>query len=180
MIAVADGSNESLLDDCQRLLVVDETRRRIGEAAHRYAVDIPELPVRFDLTGLGAGMYVARGRERYIRYNPRLFARYFEENLRDTVAHEVAHYVVDVLFGRRGSRPHGHRWRSVMNDFGVPPKVCHAFDTSDLPVRRQRRFAYFCRCGEHRLSAVRHNRVVARRMRYHCCRCGEVLRMRDG
>lgn len=163
------------LDAARRKRVVAETTRLIHEAANRYRVGLCEVPVAFDLHGTCAGMYRMDGKGRLIRYNPWIFSRYFEENLRDTVAHEVAHYVVEMIHGRRGVKPHGRQWRSVMWDFGVEPSVRHGWSLDGLPVRRLRRFIYACGCGEHRLTTIRHNRVLARRASYRCRRCGMEL-----
>ncbi len=139
-----------------------------------FGLALPEIPVRFDLQGQTAGMYRARGGRREIRYNPLVFAHWYRENLADTVPHEVAHYVVDVLHGRH-ARPHGMEWRAVMAAFGVAPKRTCDFDLSALPVRRERRFRYRCGCGEQQLSATRHNRVVRGQTRYRCRTCGQHL-----
>jgi predicted SprT family Zn-dependent metalloprotease len=78
--------------------VVERTLYYIKRAemicGRRFAV----IPVLFDLRGLCAGMYRVKNGQRQIRYNPRLFAKYFEDNLNVTVPHEVAHYVIDCLF----------------------------------------------------------------------------------
>lgn len=159
-----------------RRVVTSATMQLIRTAAQRYAVALPEVAVVFDLRGTSAGMYCVRNRERWIRYNPWIFARHFEDNLRDTVAHEVAHYVVDRLFGRRGVKPHGPQWRIIMRDFGVEASVRHDWDIDGLPLRRQSRFAYSCNCTEHLLTAVRHNRLSSGRVSYHCRHCGANLR----
>lgn len=135
----------------------------------------PRLPVRFDLKGRTAGMYCLRGGVREIRYNPWLFARYFEHNLAVTVPHEVAHYVVDLLHGRR-VRPHGRQWRAVMHAFGVDDAATFRCDMSGIPRRCERRYAYRCACRDHRLTARRHNSVRRRVARYVCKYCGGELR----
>jgi SprT protein len=170
------SAQAELLSADHRKLVVETTRARIDEAAQRYRATIEPVPVAFDLFGVCAGMYRVRGKERLIRYNPLIFARYLDENLRDTVPHEVAHHVVDILFGRRGVKPHGHQWRTVMADFGVAPEVRHHWDLDTLAVRRQRRFPYQCSCGEHQLSTVRHKRMMTKSAVYRCLRCGEPLK----
>jgi len=146
--------------------------RRAGQICRR---DFSPIPVTFDLTGRSAGMYrVQRGR-RSIRYNPYLFAKYFEENVAVTVPHEVAHYVTDVLYGLHRVRPHGLEWQSVMRYLGVEPRATGDYDLSGIPVRRQRRFDYACGCATHRLSARRHNKVHRGEALYRCRRCGGPL-----
>ncbi len=157
----------------------ETTVARIRQAAAALGHDFSPIPVHFDLGGGTAGMYRVRGGERWIRYNPWLFRKYYAENLVNTVAHEVAHYVTDCLWGLGRIRPHGAEWRSVMALFGVPPQVRAEFDLEGIPGRRERRFPYLCACGPHWLTARRHNRVLRQGVRYRCRRCGEDLRLRQ-
>jgi SprT protein len=156
--------------------IVQITRQYMHRAADHYGVDLEPIPVRFDIRGRAAGMYCVKRRERFIRFNPFLFAKYYEPNLHDTVPHEVAHYVTDMLFGLRNIRPHGDEWRSVMHLFGAEPKAVGDFDLEGIPVRRQRRFPYVCGCRRHALSASRHYRILRGQATYHCRCCGEQLR----
>lgn len=133
------------------------------------------IPVLFDLRGRAAGMFKVAGRRRWIRYNPWIFSKYFTENLRDTVPHEVAHYIVHELYGSRSIKPHGHQWRGLMQHFGADAGVTFDLDLAGIPRRRQRTHAYRCGCREHQLSSTRHNRVLRGTGRYHCLACGTEL-----
>lgn len=135
-----------------------------------------EIDVRFDLSGRAAGMFCSRGKQRWLRFNTFLFSKYFAENLQHTVAHEVAHYLVEQHFGRRGIAPHGPEWQAMMRLLGEEPRTTHQFDLAGIPVKRQQRFTYRCACSEHQLSTTRHNRVQGRQKAvYHCRRCEQVL-----
>ena len=133
------------------------------------------IPVLFDLRGRAAGMYRVVRREAVIRYNPYIFARYFEHGLHTTVPHEVAHYITDRLYGLAHVRPHGREWRGVMQALGAEPRATTRFDLSGIPLRRQRRFAYRCDCTTYQLSTCRHNRIATGTVRYHCRSCGGEL-----
>jgi SprT protein len=146
--------------------------RRAGDLWRR---EFAPVPVTFDLSGRAAGMYRVRYGRRCIRYNPWLFAKYFEENLAVTVPHEVAHYVTDVLHGLQRVRPHGVEWQAVMRSLGVEPRASGDYDLSGVPVRRQRRFEYACGCAVHRLTAQRHNKVHRGDALYRCRSCGGNL-----
>jgi len=89
-----------LIDDAQRRRVIDETMACISRANDLFNQSFELIPVSFDLMGRAAGMYRVRNGQRVIRYNPWLFARYFEDNLANTIPHEVAHYIVDMMYGR--------------------------------------------------------------------------------
>jgi SprT protein len=84
----------------QRQRVVEATCATIAQATELFDCGFAEIPVTFELRGRAAGMYVVRDGQRGIRYNPHIFARYFSDNLVNTVPHEVAHYVTDVLYHR--------------------------------------------------------------------------------
>ncbi len=163
------------IDAQQRQQVCAETLACLQRAERLFSLAHRPIPVLFDLSGRAAGMYrVARGRA-VIRYNPYIFARHFDHGLGTTVAHEVAHYITDRLYGLRRVRPHGREWRAIMQALGVEARATSRFDLSGVPLRRQRRFSYRCDCTTHQLSSCRHNRVTAGRARYHCRACGREL-----
>lgn len=156
--------------------VIAETRRYISMAENAYARQFPAVPVHFDLSGSSAGMFKIKGSDSRIRFNPWLFAKYFDENFASTIPHEVAHYIVHCRYGLHRVRPHGREWQAVMADFGAEPSVTGDFDLSGIPVRRHRRFRYRCTCRDHEVTARRHNAVQSGRARYACRLCnGELI-----
>jgi SprT protein len=163
------------IDTRAQALVCRATDRCLHRAGELCGLDFAPIPVTFDLSGRCAGMYRVRRGRRSIRYNPYLFAKYFEENVAVTVPHEVAHYVTDVLYGLHRVRPHGVEWQIVMRSLGVEPRATGDYDLSGVPVRRQRRFDYACGCATHRLTARRHNKVHRGEAIYRCRRCGGRL-----
>jgi SprT protein len=163
------------LDTQQREQVLVATEASLRKARAIYALALAPIEVVFDLRGSAAGMYRVRNGVRRIRYNPWIFARYFEDSLAVTVPHEVAHYVVDCLYGLARVRPHGSEWRAVMRALGASPRVSGRYDLAGLPLRRQRRFLYRCDCRSHELSAVRHNRVQRGEASYVCRRCHKEI-----
>lgn len=166
------------IDDLQQSQVRETTHEYIHRAGRLFEHRFSLIPVVFDLKGRAAGMYRVHGRERVIRYNPWLFARYFEDNLNTTVPHEVAHYVTDVLYGIKRIKPHGAEWRSVMSALGAAPDVTGRYDLTGIPTRRQQRHAYHCDCTTHQLSSVRHNRMLNGKTRYYCRYCKSVIRQK--
>ena len=173
--------------------VVAEVERYRQKAADIYQQSFPAIPVRFDLKGKTAGMYRVRmsaskgiirralGRdltvpvEKVIRFNPWLFAKYPEDSWANTVPHEVAHYIVDCLYGMRTIRPHGKEWQSVMANFGAPAVVRANYDLSDIPVRQVKRYTYQCQCREVLLSSYRHRKIINGLQRYRCRDCAADL-----
>jgi len=159
----------------QRAQVVDKTQATLALAEREYGREFPAIPVLFDLRGRCSGMYRVRGRERVIRYNPHIFAKYFSDNLATTVPHEVAHYVSDCLYGLAKIRPHGDEWRRIMALFNADDSRTADYDLSGIPTRRQRYFDYRCVCQSHRLSTRRHNKLARGEVIYNCRQCGESL-----
>lgn len=147
----------------------------ILRASRIYTHDLPMIPILFDLKGRAAGMYRVHGRSRVIRYNPYLFAKYFDDNITTTVPHEVAHYVVDILYGAHRVRPHGAEWQQVMLALGTEPSVTGKYDLSGIPVRRQQRHSYQCACTMHSISTARHNKIQRGKARYYCRNCKSQL-----
>jgi len=156
-------------------LVSKHTAFYIGQAEHVFGRDFARVPVRFDLSGTTAGMFKLHGKHGLIRYNPWIFAKYFAENLRDTVPHEVAHYIVYTVYGDRRVKPHGHQWRELMHRFGADSGVTFDLDLEGVPQRRQRTHPYRCNCRLHELSTTRHNRVQRGRGSYQCVICAGDL-----
>ena len=155
--------------------VVAQTERYIGRAEVYFEQSFTRIPVLFDLAGTTAGMFRLSGRQGTIRYNPWIFAKYFKENLSSTVPHEVAHYIVHVVYGDRRIKPHGPQWRAVMAHFGADAGVTFDLDLSGIPQRRQRTHPYRCPCRAHELSSTRHNRVQRRKGQYQCRNCSGLL-----
>jgi SprT protein len=168
------------IDARQQSQVFSATLDCIQRAGAIYRLDLSPIPVRFDLKGKAAGQYRLHRNERCIRYNPYLFAKYFDDSLVSTVPHEVAHYVTDCLYGLRNVRPHGAEWRAVMESLGADPSATNYYDLTGIPVRRQQRFTYHCACSTHQLSSCRHNKIRRGKAGYLCRRCGSsiVLGMR--
>ncbi|MGW8246536.1 MAG: SprT family zinc-dependent metalloprotease [Acidiferrobacterales bacterium] len=162
--------------DFDRRLVVEQTASRIEQASELFGQNFAAIPVLFDLRGRAAGMYRVRNGERVIRYNPFIFERYFEDNLAQTVPHEVAHYIADIVYGFRNIRPHGPEWKQIMRFFGADTRATSQYNLDGLPLRRYRQFQYRCPCREHALTSRRHNRIERNEVRYFCSHCGGRLR----
>ena len=155
--------------------VIQHTRHFIQSAAEYYQREFKEIPVIFDLSGKAAGMYRVKAGQRVIRYNPYVFAKYFDDNFNETIPHEVAHYVTDVLYGLRKIRPHGNEWKSVMQVFGVKANRTANYDLNGLPTRNFQKFVYHCGCQNYELTSRRHNKILRGTGHYMCRECGGKL-----
>jgi len=161
--------------ELQQAQVEERTEHFICQAEGLFSRQFERIPVLFDLAGRTAGMFKMVGRQRCIRYNPWIFAKYFDENLSDTVPHEVAHYIVHEVYGRRRIKPHGPQWQALMSQFGADAGVTFNMDLAGIPQRSQKTHPYRCDCRTHDVSTTRHNRVKRGSGRYHCRFCDGQL-----
>jgi len=164
------------LSKLQQQQVIDKTDCFIQLANHKMHLNLPHVLIKFDLKGRASGMFVVRQKELCIRYNEIIFSKYFDDNLLNTVAHEVAHYVVYSKWGVKKVNPHGKEWKQVMNLFNVEAQVTSNYDVSDLPLHRQAQHEYICGCMSHQLSSTRHNKVQKKKVIYKCRKCFQSLR----
>ena len=134
------------------------------------------IDVMFDLKGRAAGMYKIDKGKRMIRFNPYHFSKYPEENYRETIPHEVAHYIVDQLYGMRNVRPHGKEWQSLMLNFGVEPKRTFSYSLDGIPTKAHKRYAYTCGCMQFEITTRRHNMIQHGKAEYSCQQCGNRIK----
>ncbi|MDX2465292.1 MAG: SprT-like domain-containing protein [Porticoccus sp.] len=195
----ATSTSITPIGDTQQKEVVEQTEHFIQLGTQLFQQNFMIIPVVFDLRGRAAGMYKVTDRmasakkgvrksgvwarlstegrqvHRQIRYNPWIFAKYYENNLSVTVPHEVAHYLVDCLYGLSRVRPHGSEWKAVMDAFGVDSSVTARFDLTGIPTRQHQQFEYRCDCKIHQLGLRRHNKVMRGEANYLCRHCSVAL-----
>lgn len=164
------------ISEKQREQVSAATVACISKASALFDRQFIELPVDFDLRGKCAGMYQVRAHQRRIRYNPWIFAKYYQESLTNTVVHEVAHYIVDCIWGLRKVKPHGEEWRQTMIAMGAEPTVTGKYDLTGIPTRQYQRYAYNCDCRVHQLTLLRHKKIISRAASYRCQFCHSDLK----
>ncbi len=167
----------------ERAAVITAVARWCQFAEQCYGVALPPPAVRFDQRGRTAGSFrparpatAKRAAEPdTLRFNPWLFAKYWQESLADTVPHEVAHYAVSRRYPNRRLKPHGPQWQAVMVDFGLPTRATGHYELDGIPQQQRASYPYQCGCRSHQLGALRHRRVAAGHARYHCRSCRTEL-----
>jgi len=105
-----------------------------------------------------------------IELNPKILTRHPEE-FEKTYAHELAHIVAPLIFGK-----HGLGWKKVMQDFGFPPERTHS-----LPIpRHKQRGVATAQCGcqgrIHEIKVRRYRKMRFGRRTYICLKCHEPLK----
>jgi SprT protein len=141
-------------------------------------IPIPKLIFR--RCGSRAGLHqwsVLEGSTVYI--NPDFFVKSYDEQLNVTLPHEVAHHVVEILWGHgRGVRSHGWQWSVVMKWIGLKPRRGHNMDMSSVQTRHvERPFKYLCGChnDSHMLTLRLHEKIQIHGRNRICCRCKQRL-----
>lgn len=169
-------------------LIRDAAEAALEKARNHYGISEPaQVEIDFSLRGKMAGQAGWRlhkvGRKKRagdfrLRVNLEAYLLNPQEMLTDTVPHEVAHLVVAARFGP-GPKPHGAEWQEVMRAcFGLTPQRTHCLPLTAARLV-ERRFIYTCKCREHRLTSIRHQRIRRGKSTYRCKTCGETLRFQD-
>jgi len=109
------------------------------KAAELY--DIPEYEIsglRWDLRDdrAGAATQCVDGPPYVISMNEILFLRNYDEMIKQTIVHEVAHIVTCLRHPELGRSaeylPHGSEWQAIIQDLGGLPDQFHNMDTRPL------------------------------------------------
>ncbi len=161
------------INETQKKCVIDKTSYFIDEACKIYQRSFEPIVVDFYLKGRVSGMYRRKMDQRVIRYNSYIFAKYFEDSLKTTIPHEVAHYITDMMFNK--CCPHGNEWREVMRAFGADASRTCDYNLEGIPVRAHQRHEYHCLCMTHEISSRRHNKIQNNKARYYCKQCKGIL-----
>lgn len=102
------------------------------------------VTIRCDIRGKVRGWALLR--QRVIRLNPAYYEQ-VGERYRQTVAHEYAHLIVDLLETAtkcRQERSHGPRWQRVMRLLGYDTARSSAYGCVVPKARRTRKYFYRC------------------------------------
>jgi len=90
-----------------------------------------------------------------------------EDDVEDTILHEIAHALSFLRYGRDG-KGHGRLWKNVCKEIGARPERLHK-GILDYPDNHHK-YSDTCGCdityGRHRISKKR---------KYRCPKCGEPL-----
>ena len=147
-------------------------------------LDMPHVPVSFNLRGQTAGMVRYRmGEIKDLRLNLDILnnPNHTDDFIAQTVPHEWAHVIQRVKYGHRDNygrriKPHGSEWKRIMRKLGVEVKRCHSYECKK--ARTVRTVDYQCDKCETvmEFTLVRHNKCARRGIRYrHGGSCGGNL-----
>lgn len=140
----------------------------IALAEKTYGVTMPQVQVRFDLTGRAAGVAGMRYGSFYLRFNTKHMAlggQTWEHLLNDTVPHEVAHTVCQAFpkFGQK----HNDGWKRVCIALGGNGRRCYSEDDAPEAVAALRPYVYVTTSGNTvRVTKVIHSKIQTRGASY--------------
>jgi SprT protein len=133
----------------------------IAKAEVKFGIKMPNVDVRFDLTGRAAGMACYRYGTFYLRFNVKhmqLGGQTWEHLLNDTVPHEVAHTVCQAFpqFGRN----HDAGWKRMCLALGGNGRRCYSEEDAPEAVAANRPYVYITTTGhEIRVTKVMHTKI---------------------
>ncbi|MDR1614497.1 MAG: SprT-like domain-containing protein [Campylobacteraceae bacterium] len=121
------------------------------------------------------GQCIKKGRKNYlIRLHARLLREFKQEYIKDVLTHEFAHAIQMELFPK--SKPHGREWKNIIENLNGKPYKKTVIDYRLKKSRTVKTYLYKCACSEHRITAVRHNKIIRNTMIYRCKKCGQILK----
>lgn len=124
---------------------VAETKRYFEVARKLFNVEIPDVPVSFDIFSAGMAGQACYSPVR-IRYNSPMMHLNGDDFINRTIPHEVAHIVAKYVYGR--CQKHNPNWRHILRRIGgTDLNRCHTMNTEGLGTKRARAsFNYWCGC----------------------------------
>lgn len=128
----------------------------------------------FDLTGSSAGQvqFNASQTKWHVRYNMYIASHNYDEFMKETVVHEIAHLVARNVYGAN-IKPHGVEWKTVMRKLGYEPETTHTMECAS--ARQGSTYKYKCNCDEWDFTSIRHNRVLDGK-KYSCPKCHGLIK----
>ncbi len=149
------------------------TKSVLCEMIHRIgcAWELPELTEQVKIsynprlsTTLGRAIF----NDMHVELNPRLLRAHPEE-LPATLAHELAHLVVNIRYGRVA--PHGREFKTLMRAVNLSPKATHNLPVTHLR-RGRKKYLYLHRCCDCGYKFV----ARSARKQYYCLACGPDMK----
>jgi len=170
-----------MIPDYLKRRVRAEVFKCLRIAEEHYGKEFPTPKILFTLRSRTAGTYKCKQikyrnsftREvirteisHAINFNPYIIKHNFDEFIKMTPAHEVAHLVTLQLYGTLG---HGPLWKAVMTEtFGKNEEESKPLHSMETPKKLY--YIYDCSCKKHYMSNIRHNKI-RKGFKYRCKHC---------
>lgn len=145
----------------QQQLIRAQVAACVAQAEHKLGIKLPEINIRFDLTGRAAGMAGKRYGTFYLRFNTAHMAmggNTWLHLLNNTVPHEVAHTVCQA-FPQYGSN-HDAGWKRVCVMLGGNGQRCYSAEDAPEAVAQLRPWVYMTTLGHQvRVTKIIHTKI---------------------
>lgn len=150
-----------------------ETKRYLEIAREIFKVDIPDIPVLFDIKSANMAGQACYSPLR-IRYNTPMMVLNGMNFINRTVPHEVAHIVAKIVYGR--CQKHNANWRRVYEKIGgTNVSRCHNYDTAGIVGKTKTKYDYRCGCMTHSVGPKIHKNIQTGARSYTCRLCQQQL-----
>lgn len=154
---------------------LETVRREIAdclERAEKHYGFTESVEVKYDLRGRNSGQarYDSFTGKLTLRLNSQLFTPEYSDELKNTIAHEVAHLVC-YIYPRLGKN-HDAGWRRVCIQLGGDGSRCHTLPLEK--ARKTRKAIYNVAGNEMHLGITRHKRIQQGKV-YRCNRSGQRI-----
>jgi SprT protein len=105
-----------------------------------------------------------------IEFNAQLFISNIDNFFFDTIPHEVAHILVEILYPLV-KQDHGKEWRDIMHKLGITkPKRNHRYDVSVSITTPRYRYTCACTGRQRMVTKIIHNKMIRGQKRF-CHEC---------
>lgn len=111
--------------------------------------------------------------ENTIKLNPYFIQNNTEDFFKQTIPHEIAHFITDWRHPY-AKRHHGPEWKRIMVIMGLPPRRCHNYQSNLMPGVHPRPYHYRCVCKSFYLTKRMHNSIVNGKNRQ-CPHCKSIV-----
>lgn len=119
-----------------KINLLEEAQTVVAKICDAFDCEAPQIEYDMPLdlgSRMGQAKRVRKGVYE-VSFNPHLFVRTSVADMLETVHHEVAHVMDDVIVGQLG---HGPSWKMVMKFLGYKnPRVCHSVNTAGFKSRQ--------------------------------------------
>lgn len=140
-------------------------RAKLEEAVQRFGVKIDpnDVDVEYNINGRCAGRAIHRNGKYTLQFNAEAIEKHWDEMVKDTIPHEVAHLVCFAapIFGKN----HDHGWKRVCRTLGGDDSRTHDMILTGSRDSVRRRYNYVVeghpiKVGPKHHAAIQNGRIV--------------------
>jgi len=143
---------------------------------------LPLINISFNLRGktrLGSVRFDIFKRYATINVHLEAYSKLGDTYLRDVFSHEFAHVITYTVYGK--TKPHGSRFVYVCKKLFPQnyESIASARYRGEFVLdsgKKLKVYDYVCGCQIHKLTSIRHNRILRKMAVYKCKKCKGILK----